>query len=68
MPSPDIEIPPELVGKRILKMRQAALLSGLSVDTLKRRYAHLIRKLSPRRNGMAVEDILSIGRAYNTHR
>lgn len=62
MSSPDpADFPPELQIKRILSLQEAALLRGVSVDTLRRHYGHLIRKLSPRRDGMSVEDALSIG-------
>jgi hypothetical protein len=62
MPAPDpADFPPELQIKRILSLQEAALLRGVSVDTLKRRYSHLIVKLSPRRAGMSVGDALSIG-------
>lgn len=62
MSSPDpSHFPPELQLKRMLSLQEAALLRGISVDTLRRRYPHLIRKLSSRRDGMSVEDALSIG-------
>jgi hypothetical protein len=38
-----------------------AELTGLSTDTLRRRYTHLIRRLSPRRVGMKLRDVLTIG-------
>lgn len=48
MSSPDpSHFPPELQLKRMLSLQEAALLRGISVDTLRRRYPHLIRKLSP---------------------
>ena len=40
---------------------QAAELSGLSIDTLRRRHSDKIIKLSPRRCGMRLADALAIG-------
>jgi hypothetical protein len=37
---------------------QAAEFNGISEDTFKRHYPHLIRKLSPRRNGVRLRDVL----------
>ncbi len=52
-------LPSDLQLKRIVSLAQAAELSGLSVDTLKRRYAEKkIISLSPRRKGMRVSDAL----------
>jgi hypothetical protein len=38
----------------------AEQVTGLSKDTIKRRYPHLIRKLSERREGMQLGDALAI--------
>lgn len=46
---------------RIISLREAAHLSSLSEDTLKRRYPNIVRKLSPRRCGVRLGDVLSIG-------
>jgi hypothetical protein len=54
-------LPPELQKKRKLTLPQVAELTSLSEDTIRRRYSHLIDKLSPRRDGMSVENALSIG-------
>jgi hypothetical protein len=53
--------PPGLELERMLTLEEVAELTGLSPDTLRRRYAHLIKKLSPRRVGMRMRDALSIG-------
>jgi hypothetical protein len=55
--------PPEIEFERIVTLDEAAKLAGISVDGLRRHYAHLIRRLSPRRVGMRVRDALSIGAA-----
>jgi hypothetical protein len=46
--------------ERVVSLRQAAQLKGISVDTLKRRYAHLIINLSPRRRGMKLKHALGL--------
>jgi hypothetical protein len=46
--------------QRIVSMEEAARLSGMSIDTLKRRHAEQIIKLSPRRLGMRLRDALRL--------
>ena len=55
------ELPPEIMLRRVVPLSQAAELSGLSLDTIRRRHANKIIKLSPRRCGMRVQDVLAIG-------
>jgi hypothetical protein len=43
---------------RIVSLKEAARYSGLSVDTIKRRYAEKIIELSPRRRGLRLRDAL----------
>ncbi len=50
-----------LQSECIISLAIASNLTGLSVDTLKRHHAHLIRRLSPRRLGMKLRDVLAIG-------
>lgn len=45
---------------RIVEMREAARLCGLSIDTLEREHADKIVKLSTRRNGMRVVHALML--------
>jgi hypothetical protein len=45
---------------RIVDLQEASRLSGLSVDTLKRRFSEKILHLSPRRLGMRVRDALML--------
>jgi hypothetical protein len=47
--------------ERILGLDEAAVLTGLSQDSLRRHYRHLILHLSPRRVGIRLRDALSIG-------
>ncbi len=46
---------------RVLTLSQAAHLCSLSIDTLRRRYKDKILRLSPRRSGIRVRDVLAIG-------
>jgi hypothetical protein len=51
----------ELERERIISLIEAAELTGLSQDSLRRHYSHLIRRLTPRRLGMKLGDVLAIG-------
>ena len=46
--------------ERVVPLPEAARLRSISVDTLKRRYAHLIVNLSPRRRGMKLKHALCL--------
>ncbi len=46
--------------QRIASLSEAARLSGLSIDTLKRRHSDKILDLSDRRRGMRVKDALML--------
>jgi hypothetical protein len=54
-----IVLSPEAERRRIIPVKQAAELKGISEDTFKRHYRHLIRKLSTRRNGVVLADVLA---------
>jgi hypothetical protein len=51
----------EIAHQRIVSLREAAELSSLSVDTLQRRHSDKILKLSIRRRGMRLGDVLRLG-------
>jgi hypothetical protein len=53
-----MNIPEDLLLKRIVPLKQASELSSLSEDTLRRRYPDKIVKLSERRQGMRLGDAL----------
>ena len=56
---------PELTAlelESIVPVSKAAQIQGVS-PTFKRRYRHLIRRLSPRRNGVKLRDLLDQRRA-----
>jgi hypothetical protein len=56
-----ISLSVDLELDRIVSVAKAAELTTLSVDTLRRRHADKIRKLSPRRAGMRLRDVLTLG-------
>jgi hypothetical protein len=55
------ELRPDLELQRVITLREAAEISGISLDTIRRRYPQIIIKLSPRRVGVRLRDALSIG-------
>jgi hypothetical protein len=53
---------PELTALELesnVSVPRAASIKGVSEDTFKRHYRHLIRKLSPRRDGVKLRDLLT---------
>jgi hypothetical protein len=46
--------------QRIITMEEGARLAGVSLDTLKRRHADKIIRLSPRRRGIRISDALML--------
>lgn len=53
------ELPPDLMRLRMISIREAAELRGISVDSFKRHYSHLIQQVSPRRLAVRVGDLLN---------
>jgi hypothetical protein len=51
---------PERELDRIVELPEASRLSSLSVDTIKRRHADKLIKLSPRRVGIRLRDALML--------
>ena len=51
----------DLELERLVSLAEASDLTGLSIDSLRRHYSHLIRRLSPRRLGIKLRDALGIG-------
>ena len=47
--------------ERIISLEVASKLLGLSVDTVKRRHPEIVRKLSTRRLGARLRDVLAAG-------
>jgi hypothetical protein len=50
-----------LALRRKIPVREAAELNTLSEDTFRRRYPHLIKKVSPNRDAVELGDALGIG-------
>jgi hypothetical protein len=61
---------PESVGltplelERVLPMAEACEQTSLSADTLQRRYPELIVRLSPRRKGIKLRNVLAISSGH----
>jgi hypothetical protein len=55
--------PTDLDLQRMLTLDEVAEFRGLSKDSVRRHYGHLVRRLSPRRVGMTLRDALTIGNA-----
>jgi hypothetical protein len=53
--------PDWLALKRKISVAEAAALNDVSEDTFRRRYSHLIKKVSPRRDAVELGDALAIG-------
>lgn len=62
---PDDE-PDWLALKRKVSVAEAARINNISVDTFKRRYRHLIVKVSPRRDAVELRDALAIGQSKDS--
>jgi hypothetical protein len=59
----DHNLAKEVAERRIVSLQEAAELSSLSVDTLQRRHSDKILKLSVRRRGMRLGDVLRLGQS-----
>ena len=46
--------------KRKITTKEAAALNGVSEDTFKRNYRHLIKKIGPRRNAVELGDAINL--------
>ena len=57
----DQTAPSWLELRRKISVRKAADLNDVSEDTFRRRYPHLIRKISPRRDAVELGDALAVG-------
>ena len=56
------KLPLELELERIVTLREAHEISGLSPDAWRDNYPDLILRLSPRRQGIKLKHVLSVGR------
>jgi hypothetical protein len=58
----NIIAPPDwLALKKKISVSKAAELNNISEDTFRRRYKHLIKKVSPNRDAVELGDALAIG-------
>jgi hypothetical protein len=57
----DFELAAMLARRRKISVREAAELNDVSEDTFRRRYSHLIKQVSPRRQAVELDDALAIG-------
>ena len=55
------KLPLELELERIVTLREAHEISGLSPDAWRDNYPDLILRLSPRRQGIKLKHVLSVG-------
>jgi hypothetical protein len=61
MPAPTsyrIELSPEQEQKRRISVKQAAELKGISEDSFRRHFSHLIDQTTPRRQTVRLGDVL----------
>ena len=56
-------LPPEVMLKRIITVAEAAELRGVHPATFKREHPHLVLKLSKRRVGVRLADVLALDNA-----
>jgi hypothetical protein len=54
----DIKLTPEQEKRRRISVQQAARLKGVSEDTFRRHFGHLIEKITPRRTVVRLGDVL----------
>jgi hypothetical protein len=59
--NPPNDDPEWLARKRKISVAEAARLNDISEDTFRRRYRHLIRKISLRRDAVELGDALAVG-------
>ena len=57
----DATKPDWLALKQKIPVKKAAALNDMSEDSFRRHYAHLIKKISPRRDAVELGDALAIG-------
>lgn len=63
---PPSEQPDWLALRRKISVKEAATLNAMSEDTFRRRYRHLIKKISPRRDAVELGDAIAVGTPKDT--
>jgi hypothetical protein len=59
-------VPDWLALRQKVSVKRAAELNDMSEDTFRRRYSHLIKKVSKRRDAVELGDALAIGESKST--
>jgi hypothetical protein len=59
-------LPNDLKPLRKISVAEAAELNAISEDTFRRRFPHLIRKISNRRQAVNLQDAIEIGKQPQT--
>lgn len=54
-----------LALRRKISVKEAAELNGISEDTFRRHYRHLIKEVSPRRGTVELGDAIAVGHQIN---
>ena len=57
----DQELSQSLELERLITIEKASEIVGISDDLFRRHYGHLIRRITPRRIGVRVRDLLTVG-------
>jgi hypothetical protein len=61
MDDPASTTPHWLALKKKIPVKEAAALNDMSEDTFRRRYRHLIKQVSPRRDAVELGDAIAVG-------
>jgi hypothetical protein len=59
----DQELSQSLELEKLITIERASEIVGISDDSFRRHYGHLIRRITPRRIGVRVRDLLTVGRS-----
>jgi hypothetical protein len=54
-----VKLTPDQEAKRLISVSQAAELKNISEDGFRRHFSHLIKQITPRRQGVRLGDVLS---------
>ena len=57
----DQELSQSLELERLITIEKASEIVGISDNSFRRHYGHLIRRITPRRIGVRVRDLLTVG-------
>jgi hypothetical protein len=59
----DQELSQSLELEKLITIERASEIVGISDDSFRRHYGHLIRRITPRRIGVRVRDLLTVVRS-----